>query len=224
MERRKFLIGAGSLAAGGAAALGSGAFSSVRADRTVSVSTASDADALLAFDTTDAANKEYVETSGGQVNIQLTDSSNYDEDGTGVNQNAVTRIFDLFKVRNQGTQNVFVYVEPGSIASENRVDVDNSLGVDPQASGRPDDTDTSYGNSDPNNLAQIRDEISLTGRFGAEFPETDLRGYNKESYILEPGQDFNFGLYISGGTTSDASLEVDMTINAVADYGDFGSS
>ncbi len=47
MKRRKFLIGAGALAAGGAAALGSGAFTSVEADRDISVEVTGDNNALV---------------------------------------------------------------------------------------------------------------------------------------------------------------------------------
>lgn len=47
MKRRKFLIGAGSLAAAGGAVLGSGAFTSVQADRNVAVEVAGDNSALL---------------------------------------------------------------------------------------------------------------------------------------------------------------------------------
>ena len=42
MKRRKFLIGAGSLAAGSAAAMGTGAYSYAEADRTVTVDTTGD--------------------------------------------------------------------------------------------------------------------------------------------------------------------------------------
>ena len=49
MNRRNVLIGLGTVAAGGGAALGTGAFSSVEADRTVTVETAGDASGFLAL-------------------------------------------------------------------------------------------------------------------------------------------------------------------------------
>ncbi|WP_262175039.1 hypothetical protein [Haloarcula laminariae] len=221
MNRRKFLIGAGSLAAGSAAAMGTGAFTSVSANRTVSVNTASDANAFLALNTSEGGeNSDYVQTGGGQVNIQLSSSNNYNEDASGVNQDGITRILDLFDVENQGTQNVFVYANSVS---------DGDLFVDPQASDRPttpEETDSNYGTGEPNNAAQISDEISLSGRgnqVNGNFPEDDLKGYNYQSYILEPGESFAFGLYINGGTDDTASISTPITINAVADYEDFSS-
>jgi hypothetical protein len=50
MNRRNVLIGLGTVAAGGGAALGTGAFSSVQADRQVSVETAGDASGFLTLE------------------------------------------------------------------------------------------------------------------------------------------------------------------------------
>jgi hypothetical protein len=111
MQRRKFLIGAGSLAAGGAAALGSGAFTSVEADRAIEVDTADDADAFLTIeaDSTPNAN-EYVDTSGGTVALDFTNTNNsgYAGGGSGVNANSTTVFDDLLNITNQGTQTVIV--------------------------------------------------------------------------------------------------------------------
>jgi len=217
MNRRKFLIGAGSLAAGSAAAMGTGAFTSVSADRTVSVNVADDANSFLALDTTDAANSDYVQTGGGQVNIQLSNSDNYTEGAAGVNQNAITRIFDLFKIRNQGTQAVKVWVDPDSVDEDYQTFGGSGLTLDPQASDRPngeegDDT------LPPNSPKQIRDEISMTGlyaEYATDFPEENQ--YADGSLVLEPGESFNFGLYINGGSDSSDSISVDMTLNALTD-------
>jgi hypothetical protein len=111
MDRRKFLIGAGSLAAGSAAAVGTGAFTSVSASRGIEVDTADDADALLAIeaDNTENAN-EYVNTSGGTVSLDFTNTNNsgYPGGGSGVNANSVTVFDDLLNITNQGTQAVIV--------------------------------------------------------------------------------------------------------------------
>ncbi|MFC6756380.1 MULTISPECIES: hypothetical protein [Haloarcula] len=108
MNRRKFLIGAGSIAAGSAAAMGTGAFTSVSADRTMEVQVSDDADALLAIDDIDdSPNSEYVDTSGNTVSIDIASA----EGGTGLNDDAKTIIKDLLKITNQGTQNVYVWAE-----------------------------------------------------------------------------------------------------------------
>ena len=62
MNRRQALIGIGTLAVGSGAALGSGAFTSVEANRDVSVVTAGDADAALGIEdaTDDGTRTGYV--------------------------------------------------------------------------------------------------------------------------------------------------------------------
>jgi hypothetical protein len=116
MERRKFLIGAGSLAAGAAAATGTGAFTSVEAERDLTVEVASDSQAYLAFGTTEqeigniSNNYEYAEISDEELVIDFDTNS---AGGEGVNPNAVTRFDDVFEIRNQGTEPVEEWVELG---------------------------------------------------------------------------------------------------------------
>ena len=84
--------------------MGSGAFSSVEADRSVSVSVENDADAFLALQPSDNVNAdEYVEETDGTLEIGIDDSGN---GGSGVNFNAKTTFDGLFKMTNQGTQTV----------------------------------------------------------------------------------------------------------------------
>jgi len=105
MQRRKFVIGMGALASGAAAAVGTGAFSSVDAERSVSVETTGDSDANLAFyanEDYDGDEEEYV-TETGDETIELTFED--------VNRDAVTSFDDLFVVQNNGTQDVRLRVE-----------------------------------------------------------------------------------------------------------------
>ena len=101
MKRRKFLIGTGALAAGSAAAVGSGAFTSVSAARTVDVNVAGDDSALLAIDGCEGPNGEYAEITDGTFTLDIPN----------LNGNAFTRIDDVFEVTNQGTQPVVLYIE-----------------------------------------------------------------------------------------------------------------
>ena len=115
MERRKFVIGAGALATGSAAAIGTGAFTSVEADRQVEVNVVDDADAYLGLSALDEPNSEYVDESGDTVAIDITDT---DAGGQGLNPNATTVIEDLLEVTNQGTNDgvgVWVEVDLGDI-------------------------------------------------------------------------------------------------------------
>jgi len=109
MERRKFVIGLGSLAAGGAAATGTGAFTSVSADRGLDINSVDDSDAFLSLEPEDSPNgDEYVEDDGTAISINLRDS---DEGGYGVNTNAQTLFRNLFKITNKGSQKVYVWAE-----------------------------------------------------------------------------------------------------------------
>jgi hypothetical protein len=117
MERRKFLIGMGSLTAAGAATLGTGAFTSVEADRSVDVEVAGDSSAYLALrkaadeNSDPGANSEaYVNVNNEEVSFDFS-SSNGDVGGDGFNVNAVTEVEDLLEVQNQGTQSAYLSVD-----------------------------------------------------------------------------------------------------------------
>ena len=98
----------GSLAAGGAAATGTGAFTSVSADRTITVQTAKDSNAFLKISAEDTPNgNEYVDTQDGMVSLDFT-STDSPDNGSGVNPDATTIFDDLLKVKNQGPHTVIV--------------------------------------------------------------------------------------------------------------------
>lgn len=79
MNRRNVLVGLGTIVAGGGAALGTGAFSSVEANRSVSVTTAGDANALVGFNITssllqgsEGADNEMIQFDLEDLNIGAT--------------------------------------------------------------------------------------------------------------------------------------------------------
>jgi len=75
MERRKFLIGAGSLAAGSAAAMGTGAFSAMSAERNAGINVVADGDGLVAL--VDETDSDVVrETGDGELTIDFTSNGN----------------------------------------------------------------------------------------------------------------------------------------------------
>jgi hypothetical protein len=101
MDRRKFLIGAGSLAAGSAAAVGTGAFSRTSASRGVSVEATGDAAAQLKLQPT----SDYATyNSDGLLALQFHD----------LNGNADVEIADVFKITNQSNRNVGIFIDEGS--------------------------------------------------------------------------------------------------------------
>jgi hypothetical protein len=109
MNRRRLLAALGGLAGTGSA-IGTGAFTSVSADRDLEVQVADDADALLALSPCDGPNGDYVTTSGGTAAIDVT-ASNGNIDGSGVNAEATTVADGVLSIRNQGTQPVGVWLD-----------------------------------------------------------------------------------------------------------------
>lgn len=109
MERRKFLLGVGSASVGGSALVGSGAFTSVEATRTVQVDVVEDSDALLGLDSCpDSPNATYAGIdSNGRLVVEIGET---DDGGEGVNLDAVTTFDDVFQVCNNGTQDVCLWV------------------------------------------------------------------------------------------------------------------
>jgi hypothetical protein len=98
------MLSVGTLATGAGAVLGTGAFSSVNADRTASVQVTGDASALLGLEPAPAGS-EYAAITDGTVGINIDGTST---GAQGVNQNAVTVIDRLIKVTNNGTTDITV--------------------------------------------------------------------------------------------------------------------
>ncbi|NHX34984.1 MULTISPECIES: hypothetical protein [Halolamina] len=99
-ETTHFAHGVGSLVATSAVAVGTGAFTSVSADRSLTIKTAADANAFLAITAVPGSgNAAYVESETGVLSTDLSDS-NHDLLGNGVNLGAVTTVADLFRIEN----------------------------------------------------------------------------------------------------------------------------
>ncbi|WP_276260834.1 hypothetical protein [Haloglomus litoreum] len=95
------LIGLGGIATAGGAVAGTGAFTSVEAQRSFSVSTAGDAGAYFAIEAANSPNGDkYVSKNGDTITVTLDK----------VNPKARTRFEDLLTVTNQGAQPVNFYV------------------------------------------------------------------------------------------------------------------
>ncbi|WP_142987551.1 DUF1102 domain-containing protein [Halorubrum cibi] len=104
-NRRKFIAGLGALATGSAAAMGTGAFSFMNAQRTVSVNVTGDSSAFLGIETSQS---KYATESGGTAEITLNSDSN--GSGDGINANADTRFDNVLVLRNNGDRDVSVSV------------------------------------------------------------------------------------------------------------------
>lgn len=94
MQRRKFLTGVGALAAGTAAAIGTGATSQIRAERSVTASVTGDASANLGLED----QSEYASYNGNELALEFSS----------LNENASTRFENVFWIRNNGNQDLSV--------------------------------------------------------------------------------------------------------------------
>jgi hypothetical protein len=102
MKRRNFLIGAGGIAIGGSALLGSGAFSRVESERAVSVQVANDANAYLGIKGLDTPNSNNYFSYDEQGHAQLDIADQAEGGGEGINSNSQTWFDGLFELCNQG--------------------------------------------------------------------------------------------------------------------------
>jgi hypothetical protein len=107
LSRRNATIGLGGLIAGGGALVGTGAFTTVQAERSVSVETTGDASASLALAPSGEPNGDYADGGGNTDTIEITlDSSAGENAAQGLNQDAITTIRRIVTVTNNGTQPV----------------------------------------------------------------------------------------------------------------------
>jgi len=106
-NRRSVLIGLGALTVGGGAVFGTGAFSSVEAERSVSVSTTGDGDALLAFDVETTFNGV---DDGGEDVVEFNFGDG-DNGGNDLNQDAETTFDDVLEVTNNGNDGVVLSID-----------------------------------------------------------------------------------------------------------------
>jgi hypothetical protein len=236
MQRRKFLAGIGSLAAGSAAAIGTGAFTSVSADRSMTVSTSGDESAYLALEAGDADGvDEYVTGSdGGQLEISLDGNG----EGSGVNMDARTVIGDIdeyeseyaFSVTNKGTQGVnlsFSYdfedaswVEEGPYAASDQSFIaveGRGDGLVPPNPGAP----WGYTAAFPE---QSTDGFNTGGAIeGGEAPEQQIYGGNNYK-TLDVGTTWYFVVRVNT-RGSDAAMSDDLsgTLRIHAEDADDGS-
>jgi len=127
MNRRNALIGLGAMATGGGALFGSGAFSSVEADRTVSVTTAGDNSAFLSI----SVGGDYaIDNSGADdaVTIDLEGASG----SSGFNDDAETTVDAVLTLENNtedGTSTDVGFSDGGTITDGITLVVDETSGT-----------------------------------------------------------------------------------------------
>lgn len=197
MRRRKLLIGLGSLAAGSAATVGTGALSSITAERDITGRVVGDEKAYLEINGFDDDGLEHSwmieKTSSGQFALNVGEDPDYDkydgntgignEEAEGLNQNAVSTFDEVFRVHNDGheTMDVFFRDTPNWLSFYGHRG-DNDVDADPQ-------TDSLMGSSnsvvlypfdeegDPSDAEDPGNAELLVGM------EIDLSGYDSLSDV-----------------------------------------
>ena len=177
MKRRQIILGLGASATASGLAVGSGAFSSVEAERNIAVDIADDAQALLRLDPNDAdyPNSAYATETDGIVEIDITeDGSGFD--GEGISPFATTTIEEVFPIENQGTQEVQVSVESADLDGSDFEDQ-----VDFFATPDPNDDDPGF-----EQVSLLDDSIDIgVGEAVAAGLEVDATGEDEELDDLE---------------------------------------
>lgn len=107
MERRKFTMGLGTLAAGAAATMGTGAFSFAQTDRGIDLDVVADNQAYLQFYAGNE-NPQYADTSSDQIKFEFDGDDN--TSGQGINPESVYLFDDVARVANQASQEVALSV------------------------------------------------------------------------------------------------------------------
>lgn len=85
-----------------------GAFSSVKADRSANIEVAGDKNAYLAIQPSNDSNGAYAEIDNGMFKLDI---GNIKNGGQGLNKNAVTSMHNVIAITNKGTQPVTVTVD-----------------------------------------------------------------------------------------------------------------
>ena len=194
-NRRNVLIGLGGVVATGGAVLGTGAFTTVTAERTVNVETAGDASAFLGLEPAarnGTPENPYVEQSDDTVQITLENPDGSNEaNATGVNVNAETVFRNLVTITNNGTQDIteleLEFIEQGS-------DLSN-----PNLSNTFHFTTSST----DSNTAEVDQRDNNSNILASPTPDGDN--------VLTPGESINFGIVVDllDGGDSNNSLPDD---------------
>lgn len=118
MRRRRLLATCVAVTGGVVASLGTGAFTSTRAGRTVEVAVADDDDAYLSLDANDESGAVRSRDSGGQIIFDIPGLASRAE-GDGVGPNSTYVFGPLMQVRNQGADPIeFFSDSPASLPGE----------------------------------------------------------------------------------------------------------
>jgi hypothetical protein len=197
VKRRKFLIGAGSLIAGGAAATGTGAFTTMESgDRTTEVTVASDAESYIGLKGTSRyANGDSQE--GGKLALDFTGDVTFSYNGDGVNPDSTYRFDDVFSIIN-------------AIAGRNEDYGDGQNDDNDQLLGKP----VVYIETEG---FDVDIEFYVSGTDSRPVPYgTSITGEQNEIRMNDPDS-FDIGVKIEGTSSAKAMAGGTITVHATID-------
>ena len=190
MKRRQVILGLGAIATGGSALIGSGAFSSVEAERDISVEVAGDDSAYLRLgpctdeDGNEKPNGAYTVQDDGLFGIALTEE-NDNVDGDGVNPEARSTFHNVFEMCNQGTQEVCI-----NFGIEGEVPKIKGPVPDRFDFSEDDDAIVFYEEDDPDAVVDITDRsVDTPAAFELDTGECQCIGLEVRSFGYEAGEE-----------------------------------
>lgn len=201
MDRRKFLVGLGTLAAGSAAAIGSGAVDRVTAGRNVDVEVVGDSTAELAL----IASSQYAGyNSKGALQLDLPE----------LNPNADHEFFDLFTVRNESNKSLGIFVDnAGSVASQDREEPPVNADMYPVITNAWGTAQHGWFDED-NNAGMINQAPAMPSAYRSSSSNSVDKSWNPatDPYILRPGEELTPDWYIfdTPGNNSQVSATLDI--------------
>jgi hypothetical protein len=146
MQRRKYLAAIGSLAAGGAAGIGTGAFTA-GAERDARVEVVGDASAYLQI--TEGPNSTPIVSTSNDGEIKLNFGADSGRGSSGMNQDGHTEWHNIVTVKNTGTKTVWFGVETDELRDKSYIDDFNVFAHDDVGSPEYDSDPFQYRSSFP---------------------------------------------------------------------------
>lgn len=135
MQRRGLLYSLGALATGSIGAVGTGAFTSTTASRSVNVNVTMDSDAYLKLRQHPSSSERGFSNdvgAHGELMLEFNGDGNSPGSGVGLNPDSTYTFDDVFQIENAGTQTVYAYTSGfssptfdsgGAPSASNAVDV-----------------------------------------------------------------------------------------------------
>lgn len=206
------LLGLGTAAAVSGGVLGTGALTSVQAERTVDIDVAGDADAFLGLT---ASGSNFVDEVNGAIRVRLNDNVGT-SNGIGVNHGtgngdvATTTIDPAFTITNQGADQLYVQIShTGVTSSGNDVEF---IGTDDG-----DGDDVIADSNDPSFIDRADTSNAVT---------TELRSGGTATTIANAGHvnmgtttSFDVTLQVASDSTTTGNIISNATIIATGDAG-----